>query len=379
MTVGLAHLVCPDARLTVARVPLPEAERLLGALDGLHARTAGPVPAVGPTPSVLVRSDGAVAYPLLDEIPVLIPAERLGAFAHEFDLEFASYAEAYDEMRYYNASAERWADGLADALAHGAAPGRAPDDPVTQGMHIAALASLSSDELASFPDPRERWLHLRFESAALEDAYRHVAPVSGLRVLQIGGIGLDAVKFALAGAAGVSLVSPMLGELRFARVLADRCGVASRLTCVAGVAEKLPFEDSSFDVVFLPGSLHHTSTEPAICECARILRPGGKFAAVEPWRAPGYGIGTRIFGKREPVACRPLTHERVAPLYGAFADPAVIHHGVLTRYALIALDKLGLGLSPRAVRCVVAADDAFCRRLARGSLSGSSVALLAVR
>jgi ubiquinone/menaquinone biosynthesis C-methylase UbiE len=371
-------LVCPDSGLALERVTLAEAEARLGASNGLHARSSGVVPAVGVTPSVLVRSDDGAAYPLLGDVPVLIPAERLSAAPHELDLRRASYAEAYDEMSFYNASAERWADRLADALAHGAAPDVDADDPVGQALHIAGLASLPADELASFPDPRERWLHLRFESAALEDTYRHVAPLAGRRVLQIGGIGLDAVKFALAGAAGVFLASPMLSELRFGRLLAERCGVAPRLTGVACVAEKLPFEDSSFDVVFLPGSLHHTATEQAIGECARVLRPGGKFAAVEPWRAPGYGIGTRLFGKREPVACRPLTRERVAPLFGAFADAAVVHHGALTRYALIALDKLGLRLSPSAVRRVVAADDAFCRRLAGRSWGGSSVALLAI-
>ncbi len=371
-------LVCPETGGSLSELPLQDAERLLGAVAGLRPRPRGSVAPIGTTPSVLVRADGTAAYPIVDGVPILIPAERLGAHAPAVDVRRAPYAEAYDEMRFYNGSAIDWADRLAASFDGEDETGAHVDDPVTQALRVAALATLPAEELASFPDPPERWLHLRFESAALEDAYRHVAPVTGLRVLQLGGIGLDAVKYALAGAAEVALVSPMLGELRFARVLAERCGVVSRLTCVAGVAEQLPFAEATFDVVFVPGSLHHTSTELAIGECARVLRDGGKFAAVEPWRAPGYGLGTRIFGKREPVRCKPLTRERVAPFFHTFGSPRLIHHGALTRYPLIAFDKLGLGLSHRAVRRVVAADDALCRKTNR-SWSGSSVALLAVR
>ncbi len=47
-------------------------------------------------------------------------------------------------------------------------------------------------------------------------------------------------------------------------------------------------------------------TEMAAAECGRVLSPGGKLAAVEPWRASLYAIGTKLFGKREHAACQPM-------------------------------------------------------------------------
>ncbi len=44
--------------------------------------------------------------------------------------------------------------------------------------------------------------------------------MTGARVLQVGGSGLHAVKFLLAGAAETWLVSPVHGELIFGRALA---------------------------------------------------------------------------------------------------------------------------------------------------------------
>src|SRR5574338_619544 len=41
------------------------------------------------------------------------------------------------------------------------------------------------------------------------------------------------------------------------------------------------------------------SCGPALRECARVLAPEGRFAAVEPWRGPLYGIGTALLGKRD--------------------------------------------------------------------------------
>ena len=50
------------------------------------------------------------------------------------------------------------------------------------------------------------------------------------------------------------------------------------------------------------------TTELAMPEIARVLKPGGRFSAMDPWRAPLYAIGTKILGKREVnVYCRPLT------------------------------------------------------------------------
>lgn len=52
----------------------------------------------------------------------------------------------------------------------------------------------------------------------------------------------------------------------------------------------LPFEDSSRDILIVQGGLHHLEglqdLEQTLGEVSRVLRPGGKFVAVEPWRTP---------------------------------------------------------------------------------------------
>ena len=100
-----------------------------------------------------------------------------------------------------------------------------------------------------------------------------------------------------------TLVSPMPGELIFAQYQGQAYGVADRLRLVVGVAEELPFADRSIDVIFSGGSVHHMETSIALPECARVLRSGGRFAANDPWRAPLYALGTRLFGKRERTFC----------------------------------------------------------------------------
>ena len=89
-------------------------------------------------------------------------------------------------------------------------------------------------------------------------------------------------------------------------------------------------------------------------------------------------MGIRIFGKRERgVLCVPLDSKRVLAFQRAFPHARVRHHGSLTRYPLILLERL-VRLSESTVWSVLELDDAIsawlgCRRL------GSGVALLAKR
>jgi hypothetical protein len=48
------------------------------------------------------------------------------------------------------------------------------------------------------------------------DCYRHIAPVKGQRVLQLGGSGKAVQALLLAGAAEALLLTPMLGEAQAA-------------------------------------------------------------------------------------------------------------------------------------------------------------------
>lgn len=98
----------------------------------------------------------------------------------------------------------------------------------------------------------------------------------GLRVLEIGcGLGSDSRSIARRGACLVSL------DLSLNNVLLTRTGM--RLLGLEGLggvcadAERLPFKDNSFDVVYSFGVLHHTPrTRQAIEEAYRVLKPGGR-------------------------------------------------------------------------------------------------------
>ena len=55
-------------------------------------------------------------------------------------------------------------------------------------------------------------------------------------------------------------------------------------------AEKMPFEDGSFDTIFIAGALHHIEDhQAAYNECVRILKPNGKICIFEP-NLRGIGI-----------------------------------------------------------------------------------------
>jgi SAM-dependent methyltransferase/uncharacterized protein YbaR (Trm112 family) len=370
---ALGHLVCPLTKLAVYESSLADADALVGDGAGVVPRSGGSVAPIDRTPRVLVREDHGCAYPIVDDIPVLLAPEALMPRDRRktFDLSAPQYAEAYEEMEYYSAVAgeavkvvER--DGVTTA-----------DERRTTFLGLARALDASDAARASFPHPRSKWIDARFDAAAQWDGYLHLAPMAGKRVMQLGGDGRQAVKFLAAGATEAWAVSPMLGELEFARALARFAGLEERLHVVAGVAEELPLRDESIDAIWAGGSVHHMVTELAFPEIARILRPGGRFASIEPWRAPLYGIGTRILGKREPdVHCRPMTSARLEPFFSAFDEAQVIHHGSLTRYPLIALERLGHSVKISTAWRINAIDDFLCSAIPPLRRIGSGLALL---
>ncbi|MGH9223612.1 MAG: hypothetical protein ACRD2W_07445, partial [Acidimicrobiales bacterium] len=195
--------------------------------------------------------------------------------------------------------------------------------------------------------------------------------------LQLGGKGEQAVAFLLAGASEAWVVSPMVGELAYARVLARRFGVEDRLCVAAGVAEELPLRASWLDRIW-GKSMHHTVDELSYAQCARALRSGGRMAAVEPWHALLHTVGTRVLGKRErEVHCRPMTYERLGPFHRAFPDAKSVRHGPLLRYPMVALEKFGVYLDLPTTLRLARLDDRIGSLLPGVRNPGSCVALLA--
>lgn len=95
-------------------------------------------------------------------------------------------------------------------------------------------------------------------------------------MLEIGlGLGADHQRFAEAGAklSGIDLTETAVEHT--ARRLA-LVGLTSELR--VGDAERLPFADASFDIVYSWGVIHHSPDTPrAAREILRVLRPGGRF------------------------------------------------------------------------------------------------------
>lgn len=98
---------------------------------------------------------------------------------------------------------------------------------------------------------------------------------AGKKVLEIGcGLGTDLLQFARGGAdvTGIDLTPNSIELVR-------KHFSMENLPVVAQVAdaENLPFEKSSFDLVYSFGVLHHTpDTQKAIDEVYRVLKPGGQ-------------------------------------------------------------------------------------------------------
>lgn len=338
-------LKCPATGQALSLQTLGDAEKLTGRLE---ARTGTPF---GRTELVLVRDDAKAAYPVDGDIPILLTPEALTVEMPRPDLHDRRWAEAYAEMDFYNGQK-------------------------TAVIPQALLAQLRGyAEVAPFPSAG--WVDAPYDAAAQLDAFNHLGPVHGQRVAQLGGSGVHAVKSLLAGAEEAFLITPMRNEAYFGSELARLVGVESRFNVVVGIAEQIPFEDEVFDAIYSGGCLHHMSTDYAGPEIMRVLVPGGRFAAVEPWQTVLHRVGTRLIGKREANSyCRPLNKDRLTPMQDVFGRLQLLHHGPLLRYLALALDKgLNRPLSPRAGLRMTRVDDA----LPLPSRLGGSVAVLATR
>jgi len=91
--------------------------------------------------------------------------------------------------------------------------------------------------------------------------------------------------------------------------VARRTGTDARLRFECGVAEHLPFEDASFDLVVSATSFDHWKDQRAgLAECARVLAPGAPLVLtdlISLWLFPATVLGHRD---------RARTRRRVRPL-----------------------------------------------------------------
>jgi ubiquinone/menaquinone biosynthesis C-methylase UbiE len=83
-----------------------------------------------------------------------------------------------------------------------------------------------------------------------------------------------------------------------------------------GDCRRMAFADASRDVICVQGGLHHLPVLPddlnaVVAEVHRVLRPGGRFVIVEPWKTPFLQAVHALC--RQPLACR------ASPKLGALA------------------------------------------------------------
>jgi uncharacterized protein YbaR (Trm112 family)/SAM-dependent methyltransferase len=359
-------LVCPESKQRLYWCRLERYEAALTCPECFQpVRSEGEPPPIGRTQVVLLREDERRAYPVVSGCPVLMIPEMLAPkWADQaVDWEAAHYGALYRDLEFYSRVAYESAHKLNSS---------------TVEKMIFPVRPPSPLDKASFPLPAVVWIDDVYDWASQLDAYQHLSPLNGKLVLQIGGQGWHAVKFLLAGAKQAWLLTPFLAEAESGRATARFFNVTDRFKCVVGVAEDLPFADDSMDAVYSGGCVHHTLTEMAAPEIARVIAPGGGFAAVDPWKALFHSLGTRIFGKREEaVNCRPLDRRRMSPFFAAFQEIQVIHHGTITRYPMLAFDKMGIHTTLPAAMILTKVDDWLCSLAPYLRNQGSCVAILA--
>lgn len=112
---------------------------------------------------------------------------------------------------------------------------------------------------------------------------------AGKDVLEIGvGMGADHVEWARGGPASLTGIDLTERAVDHTRRRLDLYGLHS--TVRTADAERLPFDDASFDVVYSWGVLHHSpDTQRAVDEVWRVLRPGGRAAVMVYHRASVVG------------------------------------------------------------------------------------------
>jgi ubiquinone/menaquinone biosynthesis C-methylase UbiE len=119
------------------------------------------------------------------------------------------------------------------------------------------------------------------DGASLGRLVELTAPRKHWRMLDIAtGAGHTAATFAphVARVIASDITEEMLAE---AKRLAERKGLAN-VEVVAAEAERLPFEDSSFDLVTCRIAAHHFADIPAfLSEVRRVVKMGGIFALVD--------------------------------------------------------------------------------------------------
>src|SRR5437762_2961144 len=144
LTAGEAIFICPQTKLPLRPMSLQDAKKALGS-DDLITRTNAEKASFGVTSILVVRADNACAYPVVGGIPILLAPEQItpASRPQSFDLEDVKYAEAYQEMTFYNKVGQSEAQAIRQSQAY----------QVTE-----PVIRLQANERRQFPEPNAAWL-----------------------------------------------------------------------------------------------------------------------------------------------------------------------------------------------------------------------------
>jgi demethylmenaquinone methyltransferase/2-methoxy-6-polyprenyl-1,4-benzoquinol methylase len=142
-----------------------------------------------------------------------------------------------------------------------------PRDVATMFDSVARRYDLTNTVLSGGQD--RHWRHRTRQSLEL---------TPGQKVLDLAaGTGVSTVELARSGAYAVAC-DFSLGMLRAGHARGDR----SHVPFVAGDALNLPFADGAFDAATISFGLRNVAdVDRALCELARVVRPGGRLVVCE--------------------------------------------------------------------------------------------------
>jgi ubiquinone/menaquinone biosynthesis C-methylase UbiE len=164
-----------------------------------------------------------------------------------------------------------------------------------------------------------------YPAALFEELAKHAGPLAGQLVLDCGaGTGISSRQLAERGAVVISLD---IGEQMLRRALARSPGSA----CVLADGNRMPIRAASADLVTFAQSWHWFDHRIATAEVARVLKPGGLWAAWwnraradgEPWFAEYQEL---VSSSCPSYMWQRLRDERMAP---DWTDELVRAHGVV--------------------------------------------------
>ena len=178
------------------------------------------------------------------------------------------------------------------------------------------------------------------QQAGLADKRREALAAASGEVLEIGaGTGLNLAAYPREGITRLVCTEPNAAMSRQLEARSSEAPV--EVEVVAASAEKLPFEDASFDCVTGTLELCEASSPPAaLAEIARVLRPGGHYLFLEHVRSVDHDHARK--------------QDRWAPIWRSVSGGCNCNRDTLAtiKASPLTVEKAELGRFPKAPQIV---------------------------